>query len=362
MSEENRPQKGRLVQRYYSERYLLLILLSFALSVSITRLFLEITGYPQLGGGQLHFSHVIWGGLIWFAGSLFPLIYANHRALDISAILTGVGSGLFIDEIGKFITRTNNYFYPAAAPIIYSFFLMTLFIFFLIRRERELTLRERLFQVLEQFEEVLESDLSRQDRDHMIVELSNFTQSNDSLEMKRLAGSFKKIITDRNQNLADSQTDIFEKISNWWVQKRVRLFSGDKKPVWLFTLWFVLGLVSIIHPIISFYAAKFGFSLPGIWNELIKLNLDPDQTIGFMERLRLSGEAVIGVFLVMSAVAGFFGAKKLGATGAQISLLILILIVNLLVFFFDQFSAILFTMIQFATLFLTRQYRLSLES
>jgi hypothetical protein len=362
MPEKNKSHPGRLVQRYHSERYLLLTLLSFALSVSLTRLFLEITGYPQLGGSQLHFSHVLWGGLILFAGSLFPLIFANHRALDISAIFTGVGAGLFIDEIGKFITRTNNYFYPAAAPIVYSFFLITLFIFFLIRRERELTLRERLFQVLEQFEEVLEGDLSLRERDHMIAELSNSSQTGDSPELQRLANSFKKIISYRNQILVVEQSDIFEKINQWWHKTRTRIFRQSKKPAWLFTLWFILGLVSIIHPILSFYAAKFGYTLPGFWNELIKLNLDPDQAIGIMERLRLSGEAIIGVFLVFSAGAGFFGAKKLGATMAHISLLILILLINLLVFFFDQFSAIVFTIIQFVTLFLTRQYLLLLEN
>ena len=39
--------------------YLLITLISFAASVSLARLFLEITGYPQLGGGDLHIAHVL---------------------------------------------------------------------------------------------------------------------------------------------------------------------------------------------------------------------------------------------------------------------------------------------------------------
>lgn len=51
------------VRRPAAERYLLITLLSFAMSVSLTRLFLELSGYPQLGSGTLHIAHVLWGSL-----------------------------------------------------------------------------------------------------------------------------------------------------------------------------------------------------------------------------------------------------------------------------------------------------------
>jgi hypothetical protein len=101
--------------------------------------------------------------------------------------------------------------------------------------------------------------------------------------------------------------------------------------------------------------------LPGFWNEIIKVNLNPALGIGLIERLRLVGEAVIGVFMVFSAGAGFVGSKNLSANVAYVSLLLLIVMVNLLVFFFDQFSTIIFVIIQFAVFFLTRQYRLLLN-
>ena len=129
-------RKRRLVRRYYAERYLLVTIISFAFSVSITRFFLELTGYPQIGGSELHIAHVLWGGVLLFIGGLFPLIFVNKRAFDLSAFFSGVGVGLFIDEVGKFISRSNDYFFPAAAPIIYIFFLLTLLVFILVRRSR----------------------------------------------------------------------------------------------------------------------------------------------------------------------------------------------------------------------------------
>src|SRR5215471_9422571 len=100
-------QIRRPVRRQGAEQYLLVILVSFAGSVTLTRLFLALTGYPQLGGGELHIAH-----------ALVPLVFANRWAYLLGAALAGVGVGLFIDEVGKFMTRTNNYFYPLAAPIV----------------------------------------------------------------------------------------------------------------------------------------------------------------------------------------------------------------------------------------------------
>ena len=105
----------RPVERDGAAFYVLLTLLSFALSVVLTRLFLQLTGYPQLGGATLHIAHLLWGGLFLFIGALTMLIFANRWVYRLGAILTGIGVGLFIDEVGKFITRTNDYFYPPAA-------------------------------------------------------------------------------------------------------------------------------------------------------------------------------------------------------------------------------------------------------
>src|SRR5574341_1028791 len=103
------------VRRPGADSYLLITLLSFALSVTLTRMFLFLTGYPQLGGGTLHIAHVLWGGLLLFVAMLLPLLLANRSTYMLSAIVGGIGVGLFIDEVGKFITKTNDYFYPAAA-------------------------------------------------------------------------------------------------------------------------------------------------------------------------------------------------------------------------------------------------------
>lgn len=112
------------------------MLVGFAVSVIGTRWFLAFTGYPKIGGGDLHIAHALWGGGLLFVGGLLPLVWAGRRVHDIAAVAVGAGMGLFIDEVGKFITTRNDYFYPAAAPIIYSIFLLATVLFVWVRQRR----------------------------------------------------------------------------------------------------------------------------------------------------------------------------------------------------------------------------------
>jgi len=44
-----------------AERYLLVTLVSFASTVILTRWFLTLTGFPRIGGGDLHIAPALWG-------------------------------------------------------------------------------------------------------------------------------------------------------------------------------------------------------------------------------------------------------------------------------------------------------------
>ncbi|HEX2097719.1 MAG TPA: hypothetical protein VHF46_01505, partial [Rubrobacteraceae bacterium] len=58
------------VKRGDAEQYLVITLVGFAASVILIRLFLELTGYPQVGGSELHIAHALWGPLLLFVASL----------------------------------------------------------------------------------------------------------------------------------------------------------------------------------------------------------------------------------------------------------------------------------------------------
>jgi len=93
-------------------------------TVVLTRAFLAATGYPQVGGSKLHIAHVLWGGLLLLTALIATLAFLNPAAKTIAPILGGVGFGLFIDEVGKFVTKDVDYFYRPAIAIIYVAFVV----------------------------------------------------------------------------------------------------------------------------------------------------------------------------------------------------------------------------------------------
>jgi hypothetical protein len=115
-----------------------LFLFAAIATVLIVRGFLAATGYPQVGGGGLHIAHVLWGGLLLGTAVVLSTTGLGSRVRGVSAFIGGVGFGLFIDEVGKFLTKNVNYFYTPAVAIIYLLFIVTFLVV------REVILRHRL--------------------------------------------------------------------------------------------------------------------------------------------------------------------------------------------------------------------------
>ncbi len=93
------------------------------------RVFLIITGYPQLGNGTLHISHAIWGALMMAVAIIVSIAFLPPFTRGFVAFLGGAGFGWFIDELGKFITRQVNYFFQPTIALIYITFVVMYLVF-----------------------------------------------------------------------------------------------------------------------------------------------------------------------------------------------------------------------------------------
>jgi hypothetical protein len=347
----------RFIRRFMAEHYLLLSVVVFAATVILTRLFLEITGYPQLGNENLHIAHVLWGGLILFLATLICLTFANRSVYQIVAIMSGIGMGLFIDEVGKFITRSNDYFYPAAAPIIYGVFLISVFVYLEIRTFQPVSARQSLYTALEMMMHAVDQKLNTGQKTLLQAELEEAEQLAPGPEAKQMAGILRQYVAGYQAPSAP-----------------------DRSRLAMATLAFGNSLKNRVGRVWHRRVLVLGLLLPSL-PAMIELGLlvwilrDPHQRLNPLVQIfvsngeinsvrqvqwsiaRLTIDGMTGVLTLAAAILLFFRRERLGIELAIISLVLSLTAVNLITFYLDQFKAISNSLFQFAMLWLVLRYQ-----
>ena len=125
---------------------------------------LTLTGFPKLGGGELHIAHMLWGGALMLGAIILLLAYLDRPVQHVAAIVAGLGFGIFVDEIGKFLTADNDYFFRPAVALIYVIFVVVFLVAQVIVGRRRLSEREALANALDRLEGTLGKSLEPEDR------------------------------------------------------------------------------------------------------------------------------------------------------------------------------------------------------
>lgn len=356
MEEQSQGPIRTPVRREKAETLMLITLLSFGGSVMLTRAFLELTGYPQIGGGVLHIGHVVWGGLFLFVATLLPLIFANYWALTWSAAAGGVGFGLFIDEVGKFITQSNDYFYPPAAPIVYTLFIITVLVFIHIRRPKDASPREELYRVLHGMTELLDHDLDATEKAALIKRLEGIVRKTDDPQLLKLAESLDGYIRSEHvQTAPENRPKWMLSILKTW--KSVELFFT--RPRMRITL--ILGL-GIVGGYSVYKLIRLGIFVVSVFKGVdITVYVNPadidvaNQPLWFTIRLAVQG--LVGLLSFLAAVYFLLRRDNTAATLAILGLTVSLAVVNILIYYLDQFSASFGALFEFILLIGVVTYR-----
>lgn len=179
-----------------------LFLVSAVTGLLSIRLYLQLAGYPQIGHGGLHVAHMLFGGLFMLASLIMLLGYVGQRVQRLAAIVGGLGFGVFIDEIGKFITRDNNYFFQPTIAIIYAIFVVLFLLFRSLRGRRGYTPREYLLGALLQLEEVAQQDMDSVEQKRFNQLLDQADPSNPlTAELKEIAAGLPAAPPAREQSI-----------------------------------------------------------------------------------------------------------------------------------------------------------------
>jgi hypothetical protein len=163
-----RPTRPPLLRDLDAAQHADLFLVAAVSSVLAIRFGLFLSGYPQIGGAQLHVAHMLWGGLLMLAALILLLGFVGRRPRRVAALIGGVGFGAFIDEVGKFVTRDNDYFYRPAVALIYVAFVLVYLAMRTLHR-RPATREELLANVLQEAEQAVVGDLDRRERDRALL-------------------------------------------------------------------------------------------------------------------------------------------------------------------------------------------------
>jgi hypothetical protein len=154
-----------------------LFFVSAVATILLVRGILAATGWPQLGGGKIHFAHLLWGGVgMLLAFILFMAM--QGRLWDFLATLSaGIGFGLFLDELGKFITSDNDYFFQPAVAIMYVLFVVLFFVFRALGRLDKMGPETALVNSFDFAKEAVMRSMDEGERDEALYVLGRADQS-----------------------------------------------------------------------------------------------------------------------------------------------------------------------------------------
>jgi hypothetical protein len=177
-SPDTRPATSRWPPRRADMSHLLdTFLMCAVLTILIVRTELYLTNYPQVGGHGLHIAHLLWGGLLMLIAQIILLAFVVPSARIVAAVLGGIGFGLFMDEVGKFVTSDNNYFFKPSAAIMYCVFIAIFVTVRQIDRGRVFTKREYLLNAIEMVKDVPMFRLGHERRGRALAMLARAEQS-----------------------------------------------------------------------------------------------------------------------------------------------------------------------------------------
>ena len=339
----------------FAETYVLISLTAFGLTVVVTRVFLILTGYPQVGNSVLHIAHALWGGLLLFAAALIPLIFANRWAITTSSVLSGIGVGLFIDEVGKFITQKNDYFYAPAAPIIYSALLLVTLLFLSLRRKRQESPRASMYRALSGLREVLDNDLDPVERDRLMSELAS-GQTAAEPHVKLLAKQLTAYLQDSSIPLSDYRPGI-------WSRAKQRVRRVAEKPGRKNHSRVIMAAITIVgvQTIFMVCILLWAWLSPAIASAVLSTilveasELTTQRPIWLFVRLAL--QLIVGVVYLLSLMRFVQRREEAGLDYAIFASMLSLTAVHLLTFYLNQFGSLTALFSNFALLLLLQSYR-----
>ncbi len=222
-------------------------LISAVATILVIRTQLWLTNYPQLGGGGLHIAHLLYGGIFMVLAIGLLVTFLGRSPRFPAAIVGGIGFGFFIDELGKFITANNNYFFEPAAALIYLVFIGLFLLTRSLQRRRGLSPGERLSNAIDLVGEAARHDFDVNEK-RRALEFLDGADPNHPLvaPMRRLIGELDAIPAPSPSRIAGAGRAVRDRyrrlIDKPWFHPVI---------AWVFALWALLSAAAVFQLVFS---------------------------------------------------------------------------------------------------------------
>ncbi len=303
---------NNLIIRYSEAGDLLeIFLVSAVVSLISIRVYLSLTGYPQIGGGDFHIAHMLWGGFGMLIALLALFVLLNNEVKYFSAIIGGVGFGAFIDELGKFITADNDYFFQPSVALIYVIFVLIFLLSRFFENSQKMTNKEYIINTLEIVKDIFSHDFDSDDKKKALKYLSK-VDSKDPF-FSDLHQLIQRVKVDE-----DDTSDILRKLKHL-LHKFYLELVGKKWFKLVFFLVFIAG---------GFYSLARGFYYFG-WEQNLSFWVN-----GYIFSASLSGLLILIGFVTLrrSRLSGYQWFKR--------GILVSIFLTQFFLFYKNQISAV----------------------
>jgi hypothetical protein len=303
-------------------------LVAGATTVLVIRTQLWATNYPQLGGHGLHIAHLLYGGIFMVIAIGMLLVYLNRSIRRPAAIVGGIGFGFFIDELGKFITSDNNYFFKPAAALIYLVFVGLYLIIRGLERRRGLTQIELVSNALDLVAEAARNDFDERERRRALVLLEQADQSNPLIApIHEMLACVQALPTPQPRWPERMWTRVRDAYLNF---AETRAFT--RLVTVIIVLWGVLSLVFTFELVLSIGLHLGGARAGAVTDDIGKLSV--------INWLNLASSTASGILVAIGVVRLRQGDRGAAYRWFERALLVSIFLTRSFAFIESQFGAV----------------------